>query len=309
MSEFEFTSLDISELTQQQVHQYLIAAVAPRPICFASTVDKNGQVNLSPFSFFNVFSSDPPVMIFSPARSGRDNSTKDTFDNVLDVKEVTINIVNYSLVEQMSLASTAYEKGVNEFVKSGLTEIASDIVKPPRVKESPVSFECKVNEVVVLGDGPGAGNLVICEVVKIHLQNKYLDKDGMLDTEKLDLVARMGGAWYSRCTTESLFIIPKPLQTKGIGVDSLPDHVKLSKVLTGNDLGRLGNAERLPTKEELKINKEKYLNPISAELKSLELNSILIKLHSIAQQQLSDGHLLAAISTLINTSDYTNGGT
>jgi len=162
---------------------------------------------------------------------------------------------------------------------------------------------------VELGAGPGAGNLVICEVVKVHLQNKYLDKDGMLDTEKLDLVARMGGAWYSRCTSDSLFTIPKPLQTQGIGVDSLPGHAKLSKVLTGNDLGRLGNADRLPSSQELKVNKEKYLDPINAELKSLDEDSILIRLHAIAKQQLSDGHLLTAISTLINTSDYGNGTT
>lgn len=307
MSESDYTSLNPSELSQQEVHNYLISAIAPRPICFASTINKEGQVNLSPFSFFNVFSSNPPIMIFSPARSGRDNSTKDTFDNVLEVKEVTINIVNHPLVEQMSLASTAYDKGVNEFVKSGLTPIASDKVQPPRVKESPVSFECKVNEVIALGEDPGAGNLVICEVVKIHLQNKYLDKEGILDTEKLDLVARMGGSWYARCTSESLFTIPKPLQTLGIGVDSLPSHTRSSKVLTGNELGRLGNADRLPNTQELKINKAKYLDPIHVELKNMDEDSILFRLHTLAQQQLLEGHLLTAISTLINTSDYLNG--
>jgi len=246
-------------------------------------------------------------MIFSPARSGRDNSTKHTLDNVLEVGEVTINIVNYPIVEQMSLASTAYEKGVNEFIKAGLTPIASEKVIPPRVEESPVSFECKVNDIIALGDGPGAGNLVISEVVKIHIRNEYLDGNGMLDTEKLDLVARLGGAWYSRCTAESLFVIPKPLQTKGVGVDSLPNHVRTSRVLTGNDIGRLGNADRLPTPEELKVNKEKYLDPIEDELKQLGEQDLFIRLHGLAQEQLSNGELMLAISTLINSTAYGEG--
>lgn len=308
MEKTDYLSLAPNELSQQEVYNYLIAAIAPRPICFASTIDKLGKVNLSPFSFFNVFSTSPPIMIFSPARSGRDNTTKHTLDNVLEVPEVTINIVNYPLVEQMSLASTAYDKGVNEFVKSGLTPVESDKVKPPRVGESPVSFECKVNEVVALGDTAGAGNLVICEVIKIHIQKRYLDKEGQLDSEVLDLVARMGGAWYARCTPESLFKIPKPLQSQGIGVDRLPDHARDSKILTGNVLGRLGNAERLPSLEELKINKEKYFDPIDDEIKQLEESALLEKLHKMALQQLTDEDALVAISTLINTSQYINEG-
>lgn len=234
------------ELNQRERHGYLLSAVAPRPIAFASTIDKQGRVNLSPFSFFNVFSSNPPIMIFSPARKGTDNTTKNTHDNVLEVSEVVINIVNYPIVEQMSLSSTAYEKGVNEFIKSGLTEIASDLVAPPRVAESPVAFECKVNEVVALGDQGGAGNLVICQVVKIHIDKSVLDHDNHIDTKKMDLVARMGGMWYAKASGEALFQIPKPLRNKGIGVDALPDHARTSKILTGNDLGRLGNISTLP---------------------------------------------------------------
>ncbi len=307
MSEIQFTSLDPKDLSQQQVHQFLITAIAPRPICFASTVDESGKVNLSPFSFFNVFSSNPPIMIFSPARSGRDNTTKHTLDNVLEVKEVSISIVNYAIVEQMSLASTAYAKGIDEFVKAGLTPLKSDKIKPPRVMESPVSFECIVNEVVALGNGPGGGNLVICEVVKIHIQNKYLDSQGKLDTTTLDLVARMGGAWYTRSTSESLFTIPKPLQTKGIGVDSLPGHVQSSKVLTGNDLGRLGNTDSLPNEKELIANMEKYLDPIKDDLKGQDQESILKRLHSLAQQQLNNGDTQSAICTLINSTALLNG--
>jgi len=304
-----YTSLDPKALSQQEVHNYLISAVAPRPICFASTIDTNGRVNLSPFSFFNVFSSNPPIMIFSPARSGRDNTTKHTYDNVMEVKEVTINIVNYPLVEQMSLASTAYDKGVNEFVKAGLTQIKSNIVKPPRVKEAPISFECKVNEVVPLGDSNGAGNLVICEVVMIHIQNQYLDEQNRLDTEKLDLVARMGGAWYARCNSESLFKISKPLQSKGIGVDSLPSHAQHSKVLTGNDLGRLGNAARLPTEEELVSCKIKCIDPIYSELEKVDVQEQTARLHSLAQQQLNAGKMISALSILINTTVLIDGAT
>lgn len=246
MKERQYLTLDPMKLNQRERHGYLLSAVAPRPIAFASTIDKQGRVNLSPFSFFNVFSSNPPIMIFSPARKGTDNTTKNTHDNVLEVSEVVINIVNYPIVEQMSLSSTAYEKGVNEFIKSGLTQIASDLIAPPRVAESPVAFECKVNEVVALGDQGGAGNLVICQVVKIHIDKSVLDHDNHIDTEKMDLVARMGGMWYAKASGEALFQIPKPLRNKGIGVDALPDHARTSKILTGNDLGRLGNISTLP---------------------------------------------------------------
>lgn len=245
-------TIDPDKLDQRIVYQYLSSAVAPRPICFASTIDQDGQVNLSPFSFFNLFGSNPPILVFSPVRSGRDNSTKDTLDNVLEVPEVTINIVNYAIVEQMSLASTAYDKGVNEFVKSGLTEAKSTKVKPPRVAEAPISFECVVDQVLPLGDGPGAGNLVLARVVLIHVKEEYLDEAGMLDTTKLDLVARMGGSYYSRVIPESLFEIPKPVRGKGIGIDQLPETIRNSNILTGNNLGRLGNVKQLPDAEAIK---------------------------------------------------------
>lgn len=243
--------IDPNDLSTGELHGLLLSAVAPRPICFASTIDQQGKVNLSPFSFFNVFSANPPVMIFSPARRGRDNTTKHTFENVKEVPEVVINIVNYPIVEQMSLASTEYDKGVNEFVKSGLSQVDSTKVKPPRVGESPIAFECEVDDIIELGQNGGAGNLVISRVVQIHVNEKYLDSDGKLDTIKLDLVSRLGGSWYGRMIPEALFEIPKPLTTKGVGVDSLPESVRLSKVLTGNELGRLGNIEQLPSPEEI----------------------------------------------------------
>lgn len=254
-----FKSIDPESISQRERHGYLLSAVAPRPIAFASTVDKEGNVNLSPFSFFNVFSSNPPVMIFSPARSGRDNSTKDTLDNVHEVAEVAISIVNYPIVEQMSLASTMYDKGINEFTKSGLTEAPSQRIKPPFVKEAPAAFECIVDQVISLGDNPGAGNLVICRVVMMHFNEQYLDENGKVDIPKMDLVGRMGGIWYNRASPDALFEIPKPLQTKGIGVDQLPLSVKGSSVLTGNNLGRLGNISQLPAQEvieEIKREKE-----------------------------------------------------
>ncbi|CAN0600448.1 unnamed protein product, partial [Ectocarpus sp. 12 AP-2014] len=248
-----------SDISQPELHAYLLSAVAPRPICFASTVDKDGNVNLSPFSFFNVFSSNPPVLIFSPARSGRDGSMKHTHQNVLEVPEVVINIVNYPMVEQMSLSSTAYDKGVNEFEKAGFTQVKSDVVAPPRVGEAPVAMECTVTQVIPLADAPGAGNLILAKVERMHIQETYLNADGQLNTQKLDLVGRMGGSWYTRSSGDSLFEIPKPMRTKGIGVDSLPPAVVNSSILTGNNLGRLGNLEELPSQEnilEVKANPE-----------------------------------------------------
>ena len=239
------------ELSQAELHGYLLSAVAPRPICFASTISIKGEVNLSPFSFFNVFSSNPPVMIFSPARRGRDNTVKHSYENVKEVAEVTINIVNYAMVEQMSLASTEYARGVNEFEKAGFTQLSSDLVKPPRVGEAPVSFECKVTQVIELGNGPGAGNLVLAEVLKIHVHKDFMKEEGGLDTPKLDLVGRMGGSWYTRASGNALFEIPKPLRTQGIGVDALPLTAQNSVVLTGNQLGRLGNSEALPKADQI----------------------------------------------------------
>ncbi|WP_034886921.1 flavin reductase family protein [Gillisia sp. Hel_I_29] len=243
-------TVDPKEISTGQRHQYLLGAVGPRPIAFASTVDEEGRPNLSPFSFFNVFSANPPILIFSPARRGRDNTVKHTFLNSKATKEVVINIVNYKMVQQMSLSSTEYAEGVNEFEKAGFTMLKSDLVKPFRVAESPVQFECKITEVVELGQEGGAGNLVICEVVKMHFDEEILDENGQIDQHKIDLVARMGGNWYSRAN-EGMFEVPKPLSTLGIGVDEIPEYIRRSKVLTGNDLGKLGNVEALPSKEEI----------------------------------------------------------
>ncbi len=245
-------SLEPKDISPAQLQSYLQGAVAPRPIAFASTIDKNGNPNLSPFSFFNVFSSNPPILIFSPARRVRNNTIKHTLINAQDTKEVVINIVNFDLVQQMSLSSTEYEMGVNEFIKSGLTQIPSDIVRPFRVKEAPVQFECKVNQIISLGDQGGAGNLVICEVLKIHINEDVLDETGNIDQFKIDLVSRMGGNWYSRANM-GMFEVPKPVTNLGIGVDAIPDFVKNSKVFNGNHLGMLGNIESLPTPEEVTI--------------------------------------------------------
>lgn len=286
-------------LSQSQLHGYLLTAVAPRPICFASTIDKAGKVNLSPFSFFNVFSSNPPIMIFSPARSGRDNSTKDTYENIKEVGEVVINIVNYPIVEQMSLASTAYAKGVNEFEKAGLTQVPSQKIGPPRVGEAPVAFECTVDKIIELGNGPGAGNLVIARVVLIHLQEQYLNKAGKLDTHKLDLVARMGESWYCRAIEKALFEIPKPIRNRGMGIDQLPKSIRESPVLTGNNLGRLGNIANLPTSAE--IDTVKTLPEVQALMNQYpsKTNNRLIAFHRFAQELLEMGDTNNALLVLL----------
>lgn len=226
-------------------------AIGPRPICFASTQDANGQVNLSPFSYFNLFSHNPAICVFSPLRRMRDSTTKHTLENLKEVPEVVINIVNYAMVQQQSLASTEYEKGVNEFLKAGFTEIASELVAPPRVAESPVQLECKVRDIISLGDAPGNGNLVIAEVLRMHIRTEVLDENGRMDQARLDLVARLGGDWYCRVNESNLFEVPKPLRNMGIGVDQLPESVRLSRILTGNHLGLLGNVEALPSAEEV----------------------------------------------------------
>jgi len=246
-------TLKTEELSAVQLQDYLQYAIAPRPICFASTIDAEGNVNLSPFSFFNMFSTKPPICIFSPARRVRDNTIKHTLENVLQVKECVINIVNYNMVQQMSLASTEYAKGVNEFEKSGFTMLKSDVIAPPRVAEAPVQLECVVNDIIPLGDAHGAGNLVLAEVKLIHINEQVLDENGKIDQQKMDLVARLGGDWYCRVTRDNLFKVAKPLSKLGIGVDCLPKSVRLSKVLTGNDLGMLGNVEKLPTEDEVDL--------------------------------------------------------
>ncbi|AKD01940.1 flavin reductase [Pontibacter korlensis] len=240
-------TVDPQHTKTSDVHALLLGAIAPRPIAFASTTDLEGNVNLSPFSFFNVFSAKPPIVVFSPARRVRDNTTKHTLENVLETREVVINISNYALVEQMSLASTEYDRGVNEFLKAGLTPEPSVRVKPPRVKEAPVAFECRVSEVVSLGPEGGAGNLVICEVLLAHINEEVLDGDGKIDPYKLDAVARMGGDYYIRANGNCVFELPKPVHNKGIGIDGLPGFIRSSSLLTGNNLARLGNIETVPS--------------------------------------------------------------
>lgn len=235
-----------SEITSVQLQTVMQTAISPRPIALASTVDKDGNSNLSPFSFFNMFSTVPPVLIFSPSRRVRDNTTKHTLENVLEVPEVVIGTVNFPIVQQISLASTEYGDGINEFIKSGLTMKEADLVQPKLIEECPVNFECKVLEVKSLGDQGGAGNLVICEVQKIHIREEYLDENGNLDQAKLEMVARLGSNWYSRNNESNLFEVPKPLVTKGIGFDQLPEEIRYSRIFTGNDLGMLANIEILP---------------------------------------------------------------
>ena len=281
------------EVSTGKLHGYLLSAVSPRPIAFASTVDDLGNVNLSPFSFFNVFSANPQILVFSPARRVRDNTTKHTLENILITKEVVINIVNYDMVQQMSLSSTEYPAGVNEFLKSGLTEVASDIVKPPRVQEAPVQFECKVNDVIALWNQGGAWNLIIAEVVKLHIKETILDADGKIDANKIDAVARMGGKWYNS-SREGMFEVIKPIKTRGIGVDALPISIKNSTILTGNDLGILGNSERIPTIDEVK----EYIS-LKVE-KSFDIQtSTKENIHKQAQDMLQKGTILDAFKLLL----------
>lgn len=287
-------SLDPKDLSTGRLHAYLLSAVAPRPIAFASTIDKNGKPNLSPYSFFNVFSANPPILIFSPARRVRDNSIKHTLENVEEVKEVVINVVNYDIVQQMSLSSTEYPKGVNEFEKSGLTMLKSDIVKPFRVAESPIQFECKVNEIIKLGTEGGAGNLVICEVVKLHISDEVLDDNQIIIQEKLDLVSRAGGNYYNRAK-KGFFEIPKPVSSLGIGVDAMPNEVKNSMILTGNDLGMLGNIEALPTKKEV----DDFVKDVSERYPNINQMSHREK-HKIARNYLSYGDIESAWKLLLS---------
>lgn len=286
-------SFDPKDLSIGRLHGYLLSAVAPRPIAFASTMDSEGRPNLSPFSFFNVFSANPPILIFSPARRVRDNSVKHTLENVEDVKEVVINVVNYDMVHQMSLSSTEYDKGVNEFEKAGLTMLKSDKVKPFRVAESPVQFECKVNDIIKLGTEGGAGNLVICEVVKFHITEEVLNDDNMIVQEKLDLVARAGGDYYNRAK-KGFFEIPKPLLSKGIGVDAIPDHIKNSMILTGNDLGMLGNIATLPTQKDINL----FLKDISERYPNINEMTHRQK-HKLAKNYLSYGDVVSAWKVLL----------
>jgi len=246
-----FKTINTAKASVREIQSILTATVAPRPIAFASTIDKEGVPNLSPFSFFNAFGANPPILIFSPARRGKDGSTKHTYDNIKEVPEVVINVVSYDIVEQMSLSSADFPKGVNEFEKAGFTALASDDIRPFRVKESPVQFECKVQQVIETGQDGGAGNLVICHIKKIHINEDVLKQDGSLDSQLLDIVGRMGGDDYIR-TKNALFTIPKPTSAIGIGIDALPEFIRQSPYLSGRELARLGSQQRLPSAEEMK---------------------------------------------------------
>lgn len=285
-------TVDPKEIPVPKMHGYLLGAVAPRPVAFASTIDKAGNVNLSPFSFFNVFSANPPIMVFSPSRRVRDNTTKHTLENVQEVPEVAINIISYDMVQQASLASTEYPRGVNEFMKAGFTEVPSKRIRPPRVGESRVSFECKVNEIKPLGKEGGAGHLVICEVLLAHIKEEVLDADGRIDPYKLDAVARMGGDYYCRASGGAIFKVPKPKEKLGIGVDEIPEPVRNSTVLTGNDLGRLGNIERLPGLED----RTEIVSRI--EVKDA-LHSGEATLHALAKKYIDAGNIEDAWKILL----------
>jgi len=286
-------SLDPKLLSPSKTQGYLQAAVGPRPIAFASTVNEKGMPNLSPFSFFNVFSANPPILVFSPARRVRDNTVKHTLVNCQNHKEVVINVVTYDIVQQMSLSSTEYPEGINEFLKAGLTMIPSVKIKPPRVAESPVQFECVVNDIIALGTEGGAGNLIICEVVNIHLDESILKTDQSIDQQKLDLVSRMGGNWYSRANM-GLFEIPKPLTTLGIGVDNIPEFIRKSPVFDGNDLGLLGNIESLPSEEEITIFVSQNIS-----IKGILSASDEMKIHHKAKEYLSRQDAISAWKVLL----------
>lgn len=282
-------TIDPKDIPTAELHGYLLSAVSPRPIAFASTIDAHGNPNLSPFSFFNVFSANPPILIFSPARRVQNNTTKHTLENVKEVDEVVINVVNYDLVQQVSLSSTEYAKGINEFEKAGLTMLPSEVIKPFRVAESPVQFECKVTQVLELGNEGGAGNLVICEVLKMHISHDILDKNNVIIQEKLDLVARAGGNYYSRAKN-GFFEVPKPLRSLGIGIDQIPDEIRNSKILTGNDLGMLGNVEALPSQQD--VNNFAMDNPKYVGLKTAEK-------HKFAQEYLENKDIESAWKVLL----------
>ena len=292
-------SLDPKELTVQRLHQLLLGAIGPRPIAFASTLDADGNANLAPFSFFNVFSANPPILVFSPARSGRTGQSKDTFNNAKAVPEVVINVVNYNMVHQMSLASSPYAPGTDEFIKAGFTPLASEKVAPYRVAQAPVQFECKVNQIIELGQEGGAGNLIICEVVQLHIQEELLNENGLIDQHKIDLVARMGGDWYCRANSASMFEIKKPITTCGIGYDALPQDIKSSEVLSANDLGQLAGIEALPNETDVNEYKLLELSTLFLELEH-DASALEAALHRSAHDLLAQNKLEEAWLTLLS---------
>lgn len=290
-------TIDPTQIEQPKLHQYLLGSVGPRPIAFVSTIDEDGNDNLAPYSFFNVFSSNPPVLIVSPARRGRDKTTKHTLENARIQKQCVVNIVDYAMVQQMSLSSTEYPAGVSEFVKAGLTPIASEIVKPQRVMEAPVQMECEVFEIIPLGDGGGAGNLMLCKVVRIHMHEHIFDGDGRIDPVRIDQVARMGGHWYTRANA-GLFQLPQPTTTIGIGFDQLPEDIRRSAVLTGNELAQLAGVESLP--DETSVNEFKLLELADVFLEHQDNASELERvLHLMAKLKLGEKDVEGAWKTLL----------
>lgn len=287
--------IDPNKFGNQNLHKLLQGGVAPRPIALASTIDTQGNPNLSPFSFYNIFGVNPTTLIFSPSRRGRDNTTKHTFENIKAVPQVVLNAVTFDMVQQISLSSTEYDQGVNEFIKSGLTQVESTKIRPYRVKESPLQFECKVREIIETGGQAGSANLVVCEIVFIHVDENILDENGIIDPDKIDLVGRLGGDYYVRTSGSAKFTVPKPLTTKGIGVDCLPDSIRLSKYLSGNDLGHLGNLESLPTSSELEEFKKKFTHT--------KYPGDEQELHQHAKSMIASGDSLGALKLLMLSSD------
>ena len=294
----KFKTINPINYSTKDLHKILLSSVTPRPIALASTIDTNGVVNLSPFSYFNVFSANPPVLIFSPANRVTDNSKKDTLINISKVKEVVINLVDYNIVEPTSLSSVYFEKNVDEFLKSGLTKIESIKVKPPRVLESPVSYECKVNDVISLGTNGGAGNLIICEVLMIHINEEFLNENGDIDPLKLSLVARMGENYYLDIKKESLFEIKKPVGVNAIGVDSLPNHAIESLILSHNDLARLGNIEEIPSINL--INQFKENNDVKKIVDLVDQKEKIKLVHLRVVDFLNNDDLNSAVLTLFS---------
>lgn len=288
--------IELNNLNPAERQYFLQNVVAPRPICFASTIDKKGQVNLSPFSFFNLFSSNPPIVIFSPARRVRDNTIKHTLENVMEVPEVVINMVTYDMVQQQSLASCEFAKEVNEFKKAGFTEETATLVRPPMVKESKVKLECRVQEIKSLGDQGGAGNLVICEVLCLHIDDALLDAQQKIDPRQLPLVARLGGDWYSVVNEQSLFQVPKPNTQLGMGIDSLPSSIRSSKILSGNNLGQLANCTGIPLVDP--SFQDDHLQHI-IQYFSVNPEEMEKELHTYAQQLLEKGDTTAAWQVLL----------
>ncbi len=291
-----YKTILLKDIKTSDVSNYLQYAIAPRPICFASTVDAKGNVNLSPFSFFNLFSTNPPVIIFSPARRIRDNITKHTLQNILEVPEVAVNIVSYDMIQQVSLSSCEYPKEVDEFIKAGFTKEPSQLIKPPRVKESPVQMECKVIEVKSLGNDGGAGNLVIAEIIMIHIHENILNDDGNIDQRKLDLACRLGGNWYGRVNSNNIFEVKKPNIELGIGIDALPVSIKNSKILTGNNLGQLANVNEMPSIEP-SYEDDKLKNIF--QYYSIEPEEMEKELHLYAADLLNEGKVHEAWQVLL----------